>query len=91
MRAIRKLLATTVLLAVATVAAPRARAGDCGTLCKALESMKRSTDRLCELAGESSQKCRDARARVAESEKRVRDAGCDCGGDSDPPVASTEE
>jgi hypothetical protein len=65
---------------------------DCDTLCKALESMKRAADRICALAGESSDRCRSARSRVREATRKVVDAGCNCGSGGDaPPISSTDD
>lgn len=50
----------------------------CAVACKALASMKRSTDYLCKLAGESDLRCVDARERVRNARERVRRAACPC-------------
>ena len=47
----------------------------CATACTALASMERATMHLCGLAGESDQRCEDARARVKSATGRVR-ASC---------------
>lgn len=49
---------------------------DCAQLCKALSSMSRAADRLCELARDGGddgrQRCSDARAKVEAARARVR-------------------
>jgi hypothetical protein len=50
----------------------------CVRACKALGSMQRAVDRLCELTDDDDERCEDGRERVARSRKRVRDAGCTC-------------
>ena len=56
---------------------------DCAQLCKALSSMSRAAERLCELAkdgGEDGQRrCTDARVRLEVARTRVRDKcpGCE--------------
>ncbi len=56
-------------------------AGSCSIACRALASMRRSADRLCELAPSASPdapRCDDARERVGKAERRVRERcpGC---------------
>jgi hypothetical protein len=66
------------------------QAVSCDTLCKSLASMKRSADKLCEIAGEDSDRCRAAREKVSNAERKVCEAKCKscC---SDVPVASEED
>ena len=59
-------------------AAPR-RPSPCETACRALASMQRSTARICELAGETDDRCIGAKDRVERAEARVNGAGCRCG------------
>ncbi|MEJ7732959.1 MAG: hypothetical protein WKG00_27655 [Polyangiaceae bacterium] len=47
----------------------------CSVACRALESMRRSTDQLCGLAGAGDARCVDANARVDRAQARVR-ASC---------------
>jgi hypothetical protein len=47
----------------------------CSVACRALESMRRSTDQLCGLAGAGDMRCADANARVDRAIARVR-ASC---------------
>ncbi len=47
------------------------RADRCVIACKALGSMRRAADRLCELTGSDDSSCSDARARVDRSTARV--------------------
>lgn len=54
------------------------RGGSCETACKALASMRRSADRICELAGSAHERCAWARSRVADASERVQRAGCRC-------------
>jgi hypothetical protein len=46
----------------------------CATACRALASMTRSADHLCQMAGETDGRCEDARARVAGARGRVKAA-----------------
>lgn len=61
----------------------------CDTMCKALQSMVRAADRICELARDGGatdqKKCADARARVADATAKVRAACPTC--DPAPPYA----
>jgi MYXO-CTERM domain-containing protein len=57
-------------------------AGNCAVACAALESMKRASERLCEM--DPGPACERARAKVEDAEERVRNA-CDCA------VATTDE
>ncbi|MBI2389242.1 MAG: hypothetical protein HYV09_06465 [Deltaproteobacteria bacterium] len=54
----------------------------CVTMCKALESMKRAADRVCDLAKDGppsdQRRCDDARAKLEEATARVRAACPDC-------------
>ena len=45
--------------------------GRCAIACKALTSMRRAADRMCDLVGVSDDQCSDARARVVRSQSRV--------------------
>jgi MYXO-CTERM domain-containing protein len=49
---------------------------DCSIACRALESMIRSAERICEL--EPGERCEAARRKVADAKRRVRDACPDC-------------
>lgn len=53
---------------------------DCALACKALESMRRSAERICELNGpeDPDQRCRKARERVTEAQVRVQNGCGDC-------------
>lgn len=50
----------------------------CLRSCKALASMRRAVDRLCELT-DGDERCTRARERLERSERKVTDAGCSCG------------
>jgi hypothetical protein len=50
----------------------------CDVACRAFASMKRSAARICELAGSTHERCTRAKARVAEAERRIATAGCEC-------------
>jgi hypothetical protein len=52
----------------------------CDMACRALSSMRRSADRICELAGASDERCARARNRVSAAEERIRQAHCECVG-----------
>ncbi|MEM9693613.1 MAG: hypothetical protein AAGA56_13785 [Myxococcota bacterium] len=52
--------------------------GACPRACRALASMRRASDRLCELTAEDDARCRDARTRVANGARRAEDKGCGC-------------
>ena len=58
--------------------APPRPSSSCETACKALGSMKRSQERICEIAGDSHDKCTWATQKVADATSRVERAGCDC-------------
>lgn len=49
----------------------------CFSACRALSSMTRATEHLCNLAGQSDSRCEDARSRLSGAHKRVTDA-CTC-------------
>jgi MYXO-CTERM domain-containing protein len=53
-----------------------AASADCSVACKALESMIRSADRICDL--EPGARCDAARKKVDEAKRRVREACPDC-------------
>jgi len=72
-----------VVALVGTPAKPVALSTDsCGVACKALASMKRATEHLCELSGDDPGSCDDARARLDRATARVRDVCGECS-DSD--------
>lgn len=54
------------------------RGSPCDLACRALHSMERSAERICALAGESSERCQKAKRMVQQATQRVRDAGCQC-------------
>ncbi|MCA9646699.1 MAG: hypothetical protein KC492_38695, partial [Myxococcales bacterium] len=54
------------------------RGSPCDLACRALHSMERSAERICALAGESSERCQKAKRMVQQATQRVRDAGCGC-------------
>ena len=56
----------------------------CETACKALASMQRSAERICEIVGEADSRCTRARERVAESTERVKNGGCACASAGEP-------
>lgn len=53
-------------------------ASPCDKACRALLSMRRSTDAICRLSGDGSERCTRARQRVSRAEQRVKGAGCAC-------------
>ncbi len=66
--------------ALSAAASELASAGDdCTTACKALASMERASDRICELNGpdDPGERCKDARVRLETARKRVQDR-CVC-------------
>jgi hypothetical protein len=63
-----------------------AAAPDCPTMCRALASMRRAAEKICDLAGPSSDECRRARSRASEAARRVANAGCNCD-EAGPPIA----
>lgn len=50
----------------------------CDKACRALASMKRSAERICELAGSTDARCTSAQSRVARAKERVERSGCAC-------------
>jgi hypothetical protein len=50
----------------------------CDVVCRALASIRRSADRLCELSTDDPGRCKDARARVTKAEDRARGACPTC-------------
>ncbi len=50
----------------------------CDVACRALESMRRVTARICALDGASGARCVRAEDRVAGAEERIREASCPC-------------
>jgi hypothetical protein len=54
--------------------------GDCRTACKAMGSMQRARDRICELNGadDPGRRCATARQRVDEAADRLRRGACTC-------------
>jgi hypothetical protein len=58
--------------------AERSKRDRCATACRSLASMKRAEARICELAGENSEKCSWAHARVKDAVDRIQRAGCAC-------------
>ncbi len=54
------------------------RGSPCDLACRALKSMERSAQRICAIAGDSSERCQKARRTVARANERVREAGCQC-------------
>ncbi len=63
---------------------PGAQVGSpCDMACRALGSMRRSADGICRIVGQGDDRCSRARERVAQAERRVREAGCRCASDAD--------
>jgi hypothetical protein len=66
-----------------------ATSAPCETMCKALQSMIRAADRICELAHDGTatdqKRCTDARAKVADATARVRASCPNC--EPSPPYA----
>jgi len=54
---------------------------DCASLCKALASMSRATDHLCELAkeGGDAKRCDDAKTRLDAAQTKVKSTCGGCG------------
>ena len=52
----------------------------CGSICEALASMRRSSDAICDLAGEDDERCASARDKLAGNRKRIEGRGCRCAG-----------
>jgi len=72
-----------VVALVGTASKPVALSTDnCGIACKALASMKRATEHLCELSGDDPGSCDDAKARLDRATARVREVCGECS-DSD--------
>jgi hypothetical protein len=68
-----------VVALVGTAAKPVALSTDsCGVACKALASMKRATEHLCELSTDDPASCDDARARLDRATARVREVCGEC-------------
>jgi len=57
---------------------PPSKRERCRTACRALDSMQRSSERICSLVGESHEKCSWARSQVDDARGRVARAGCSC-------------
>lgn len=55
--------------------------GDCSVACKALASMKRAADRICELTGGDGDRCKSARTMVEEAQRRVAERCGECASD----------
>ena len=53
-------------------------APSCDTICKALASMERSADRICEITSSEDSRCTRARKRVESASTRVDQSGCSC-------------
>lgn len=53
-------------------------ASACATACRALESMRRSVRVLCELAGDTDERCAKAKDTLTQSEARVAQRSCRC-------------
>ena len=52
--------------------------GSCDRVCRALGSMRRAVDGLCELTGSDDDRCEKARDRLEQNEARVSSSGCGC-------------
>lgn len=52
--------------------------GSCERACRALDSMRRAVEGLCDLAGDDDPRCERGRSRLTDSEQRVSGAGCGC-------------
>ncbi len=50
----------------------------CDAACRALSSMQRAADGICELAGESDARCTSARQRVGDAKALIEKSGCGC-------------
>jgi hypothetical protein len=50
----------------------------CETACRAVGSMRRSAERICELTDQADSRCTGARQRVTRAEQQVERAGCAC-------------
>lgn len=51
---------------------------DCSTVCHALQSLEKSAERLCSLAGPSAPRCITARQMVMRARERAIAGGCNC-------------
>ncbi len=49
---------------------------NCEAACQAFGSLKRAGEAICRMAGESAQRCTDARKTIADYEQRVASCGC---------------
>jgi hypothetical protein len=58
--------------------AAEASGSPCATACRALASMRRSADRICEITGPGAERCGWAREKVRDAEARVARAACAC-------------
>lgn len=61
-----------------TSEAPPRAVAPCETACKALASMRRSQERICEIAGTAHERCEWAKRKVGDAVARVEAAGCVC-------------
>lgn len=52
---------------------------DCSTVCRAFESLKRASQAICRLAGDSDGRCTRARSTVTTQQSRVASCGCQSG------------
>jgi hypothetical protein len=59
-------------------AAARSEASGCDVACRALSSMRRSAEGICELTSTSDARCTGARTRLENARTRVVRAGCPC-------------
>src|SRR6266481_3170018 len=50
----------------------------CGSVCRALQSLEKSAERLCSLAGPSSPRCINARQMFMRARARAIASGCNC-------------
>jgi hypothetical protein len=50
----------------------------CDLACRAFSSMRRSAERICEIAGAADARCTRARSRVEEASERIERARCAC-------------
>ncbi len=57
---------------------------NCDLACKAWASMRRATDRICEIDGPEGNRCGGARLRVSSAKSRLDDATCACPVDGEP-------
>jgi hypothetical protein len=57
---------------------PSQPSSPCETACKALASMRRSQERICELTTPTHERCEWAKQKVADATARVDRAGCAC-------------